>query len=214
MTASRAQAISARAPFRRGGLFFSAARQAVAIPDDHRLVDVLAILREPVLAIQVDNDGDGVFVTMKPDAREAAIAHVVDVLADTPDYLASERGWLPARNTPEEPKQDGPAGDPAGGDGDAIRGHEGIVILDELAGSTTTEPPTPLEAAIDATVQADATTVVTVDPASQPAALAAVAPPASTAPPAVEPVTATPPKPPKAPKAPRAAKPADPAAAQ
>lgn len=131
MSASRARALTSREVFRRGGLVFG--RTPVEIPDDHPLDQVLAILREPVLTIQVDEDGDGQFVTMKPAAREAAIAHLDAKLSVIAQIMA-------APDTPEEPKQDVPAGDPAGGD--------------SAPGNPTPDAPTPLEAAIDATAQA------------------------------------------------------------
>lgn len=94
MSASRVQALSSRVTFRRGGLQFAGGRP-VEIPEDHPLDQLLAILREPVLTIQVDNEGDGVFRTMGPVAREAAIAHVtnkLDLIAQirrSPDLEAS-----------------------------------------------------------------------------------------------------------------------------
>lgn len=88
MPASRVQALSSRVTFRRGGLQF-AGGQPVEIPEDHPLDKLLAILCEPVLTIQVDNEGDGVFRTMRPEAREAAIAHVTNKL----DVIAQIKRW-------------------------------------------------------------------------------------------------------------------------
>lgn len=172
MPASRVQALSSRVTFRRGGLQFAGGRP-VEIPEDHPLDHVLAILREPVLTIQVDNEGDGVFRTMGPVAREAAIAHVAAKLGVIAQIMAHP-------DTPEEPKQDVPAGDPAGGD-------QASGTANVFDGRTPLEAlPGPLKAAIDAVTPAPVT------PAS----------------PAVEPATAKPARTPRTPKAPKATTPA------
>lgn len=109
MSVQRIRLISARAPFRRGGVVFAAAGQPVEITElALGPAALLAILREPVLTVQVWGEDDSDWEIMKRGPRQAfavELAHLVDRTTQT--------------DTPSEAKIEGAAGDPAGGPGDA-----------------------------------------------------------------------------------------------
>lgn len=112
MTVGRVRVISAHAPFRRGGLSFGQAGQPVEISDlDLSPEGILAILREPLLTIQVqgadDGERDGPWETMKPVARLLFAAQAAQLVE------------LGQTHTFREEPIEGAASNLAGGPGDA-----------------------------------------------------------------------------------------------